>query len=201
MRLHVANPRPLCDRFLRFIVRCFFLRKIIIITIQPIIMRHYISCRAWTQFSRLTGRWCHRCGKGPEIRSELRDGQTPADRTDIVARVFYLELKELMQMFTHQQVMGRVVAYVYVIDHQKIGLPHSHILLILAPEDKPHSTDDYDRFVCAELPDKQKHPQLYDTVAKNMIHGPCGVLNPYSVCMSDGNCSKKFPKDPCATTT
>ena len=28
-RLHVANPRPLCDRFLRFIVRC-FLRKIII---------------------------------------------------------------------------------------------------------------------------------------------------------------------------
>ena len=23
-RLHVANPRPLCDRFLRFIVRCFF---------------------------------------------------------------------------------------------------------------------------------------------------------------------------------
>ena len=28
-RLHVANPLPLCDRFLRFIVRC-FLRKIII---------------------------------------------------------------------------------------------------------------------------------------------------------------------------
>ena len=23
LRLHVANPRPLCDRFLRFIVRCF----------------------------------------------------------------------------------------------------------------------------------------------------------------------------------
>ena len=28
-RLHVANPQPLCDSFLRFIVRC-FLRKIII---------------------------------------------------------------------------------------------------------------------------------------------------------------------------
>ena len=42
-------------------------------------MRHYISCRAWTQFSRQMspplygrliarwrhGRWCHRCGKGP----------------------------------------------------------------------------------------------------------------------------------------
>ena len=137
----------------------------------------------------------------PEIRSALRDGQIPADRPDIVARVFHLKLKELMNMLTHQQVMGRVVAYVYVIEHQKRGLPHSHILLILAPEDKPRSTDDYDRFVCAELPDKQKHPQLYETVAKNMIHGPCGVLNPHSVCMRDGNCTKNFPKDPCATTT
>ena len=81
------------------------------------------------------------------------------------------------------------------------GLPHSHILLILAPEDKPRSTDDYDRFVCAELPDKQKHPQLYETVAKNMIQGPCGVLNPHSVCMSEGNCTKKFPKNLFATTT
>ena len=27
LRLHVANPRPLCDRFLRFIVRCFFYEK------------------------------------------------------------------------------------------------------------------------------------------------------------------------------
>ena len=83
--------------------------------------------------------------------------------------------------------------------YQKI--PHSHILLILAPEDKSRSTDDYNRFVCAELPDKQKHPQLYETVAKNMIHGPCGVLNPHPVCMSDSNCTEKFPKDPCATTT
>ena len=136
----------------------------------------------------------------PEIRSALRDGQIPADRPDIVVRAFYLKLKELMQMLTHQQVMGHVVAYVYVIDHQKRGILHSHILLILAPDDKPRSTDDYDRFVCAELPDKQKHPQLYETVAKNMIHGPCGVLNPHSVCMSEGNCTKRFPKDPCANT-
>ena len=27
MYLHVANPRPLCDRFLRFMVRCFFTKK------------------------------------------------------------------------------------------------------------------------------------------------------------------------------
>ena len=28
LRLHVANPRPLCDRFWRFIVLCFFTTKI-----------------------------------------------------------------------------------------------------------------------------------------------------------------------------
>ena len=31
MRLHVANPRPLCDRFLRFIVRYFLREKIILV--------------------------------------------------------------------------------------------------------------------------------------------------------------------------
>ena len=27
LRLHLANPRPLCDRFLRFIVLCFLRKK------------------------------------------------------------------------------------------------------------------------------------------------------------------------------
>ena len=47
-------------------------------------MRHYISCRAWTQFSpppygRLIarwrhGRWCHHCGKGPCFYSNRAHG-------------------------------------------------------------------------------------------------------------------------------
>ncbi|XP_057434626.1 uncharacterized protein LOC130727495 [Lotus japonicus] len=46
----------------------------------------------------------------------------------------------------------------------------------------------------AELPDPQLYPKLYKAVSSYMIHGPCGVIDPKSVCMVEGKCSKHFPK-------
>ncbi|KAG3052363.1 hypothetical protein PI125_g26167 [Phytophthora idaei] len=48
--------------------------------------------------------------------------------------------------------------------------------------------------VSAELPDKEKNPQLYETVTTCMIHGPCGAAYPNAVCMKDGKWTKGFPK-------
>jgi ATP-dependent DNA helicase PIF1 len=75
------------------------------------------------------------------------------------------------------------------------GLPHAHILLIVHPDDKPRGPDDYDNIVCAELPNKDTHPELWGIVTRHMMHGPCGPLNPSCPCMEDQACTKKFPKE------
>ncbi|XP_057418906.1 uncharacterized protein LOC130713124 [Lotus japonicus] len=54
--------------------------------------------------------------------------------------------------------------------------------------------EDIDKHVSAELPDPKVYPNLYKAVSSYMMHGPCGVVDPKSVCMVDGKCSKHFPK-------
>ena len=70
--------------------------------------------------------------------------------------------------------LGRVVGHIHVVEFQKRGLPHAHILLIMAANDKPHSADDFDKVVCAEIPNPDTHSQLYATVTTTMMHRPCG---------------------------
>lgn len=121
---------------------------------------------------------------------------------DLYVRVFQAKLKQFLKYITkpvkghpsNKPLFGRVVARVHVIEFQKRGLPHAHILLILDGPDKPRTPDDYDHFVRAELPDKEKEPRLYKLVVENMLHGPCGANNDRSPCMVDGKCTKRFPK-------
>ena len=77
--------------------------------------------------------------------AELLPHQQPSDRPDLLARVFRLKLKVLLEDLLKFHVLGRPQASMYVIEFQKRGLPHAHILIILAPEDKLNSPDDYDR--------------------------------------------------------
>ena len=130
----------------------------------------------------------------PEITSELLPGQTAEDRPDIVTRVFKLKLNELMNDLTKRKFFGRAVAFIYVIEYQKRGLPHAHILLILHSADKPRTSADIDSMVCAEIPCQTTHPELYETIISFNLHGPCGTANPTAPCMTDGKCSRRFPK-------
>ena len=91
------------------------------------------------------------------------------------------------------QLFGRVVAYVYTIEFQKRGLPHCHMLLTLHVDDIIKSVQ-LDKLICAEIPNLDQNPRLFEIVKKFMIHGPCGALNTQASCMENGVCKKKFPK-------
>uniref|UniRef100_A0A453GBK2 Helitron helicase-like domain-containing protein n=1 Tax=Aegilops tauschii subsp. strangulata TaxID=200361 RepID=A0A453GBK2_AEGTS len=132
--------------------------------------------------------------KWEEITNELLPGQMSQDRPDIVAPVFYGKLEAMKDMLLKKMVLGVVVAYVYVVEFQKRGLPHAHFLLIMDSTYKLLVPEQYDRLISAELPDKQKYPELYAMVVKHMMHGPCSALNPKNVCMQDNECKCRYPR-------
>ncbi|KAL8154834.1 hypothetical protein AgCh_000257 [Apium graveolens] len=67
----------------------------------------------------------------------------------------------------------RIVNALHVIEFQKRGLPHAHMVIWLHPDSKPKTIQQVDRMVSAEIPDKQQDPHGYDAVKQFMIHGPC----------------------------
>lgn len=82
----------------------------------------------------------------------------------------------------------------YVVEFQKCGLPHVHMLIWLNHESKKKLNANVDKFVSAEIPDPSKDPIGYAAVSSFMIHGPCGMENTRSPCMKNMKCSKHFPK-------
>ncbi len=133
--------------------------------------------------------------KCPDITQNLPHGQRAEHRPDLVARVFEKQLHELLEDIHKKHVLGKPVALVHVIEFQKRGLPHAHLLIILEADSKLKDMHDIDSMIRAEIPDPDDEPELYDVIKTCMIHGPCGNLNPHSVCMVDGVCSKNYPKD------
>ena len=45
-----------------------------------------------------------------------------------------------------------------------------------------------------EIPNLQVDKKLHNIVIRNMVHGPCGTINPKSPCMEDGKCTKMYPR-------
>jgi hypothetical protein len=108
--------------------------------------------------------------------------------------VFRIKLKSLIKDLIDNQIFGEVVAHVYVIEFQKRGLPHAHILIVLGDGDKIKTAEQVDLIVRAEILDKEKFKLAFDTVTNCMMHGPCGIGYPDAPCIKDGKCSKDYPK-------
>ncbi|XP_058225284.1 uncharacterized protein LOC131334340 [Rhododendron vialii] len=139
--------------------------------------------------------------KWPEITSALLPHQTAVDRLDLVARVFELKRKALMKEIEKNKVFGQKVAHVYTIEFQKRGLPHMHVLFFLLGRDKIRTCAQVDKLVCAEFPNLEDDPELFETVKSCMVHGPCGARNPHATCMENGKCTKRYSRAFAETTT
>jgi hypothetical protein len=114
----------------------------------------------------------------PEVLAALLPGQTPADRFDLVSRVFHAKVQEFIKDITKGKILGEVQAYVYTIEFQKCNLPHMHMIVFLHPDYKLNTPEKVDSMISAEFPDQDEDPELYGLVKKYMVYGPCGVLNP-----------------------
>lgn len=106
-----------------------------------------------------------------EISDKLYVGQRAQDRPDLTSRVFRARLQDLKDQLFKKEIFGKVDAHVQVIEFQKRGLPHAHMLIILKSEYKITTPDQFDIFVCAEIQDRETYPELYDLVVKHMMHG------------------------------
>lgn len=127
--------------------------------------------------------------KWREIEENLLPGQQASDRPDICARVFNIKKNYLVDLIAKQNFFGKVAAYVYVIEFQKRGLPHIHMLITLKQNFKITTPEVIDKYISAEIPDPLENENLHNIVMRHMIHGPCG-----NWCLVDGQCSKHYPK-------
>jgi hypothetical protein len=130
--------------------------------------------------------------KWKEITDALLFGQIAKDHPELVTRVFNLKLDALLRDIKNG-VLGNVIVKIWVIEFQKKGLPHAHILLILDETSKLRTAEDFDLMVFAEIPDSICHPEAYETVTSCMVHGPCGPDFLNAQCMEQGKCKKRYP--------
>jgi hypothetical protein len=89
--------------------------------------------------------------------------------------VFKIKLKELINDIHKKHILGRTITRIYVIEFQKRGLPHAHILIFFAKDFKPHTVEDVNRMISAELPNLETNKLAHETIARCMMHGPCGA--------------------------
>ena len=86
--------------------------------------------------------------KWPDIVENIPKFLKPADKPDIICRVFHLKIKAFIECIKKEEVFGPVRSYVYSIEFQKRGLPHLHLSLT-CENDTIRDADDVDRFISA----------------------------------------------------
>ncbi|XP_074341884.1 uncharacterized protein LOC141679280 [Apium graveolens] len=125
----------------------------------------------------------------------------PQNSPDVMARVFRLKLDQLIDDIKKKNYFGTCLGVMYVVEFQKHGLPHVHMLIWLDSASKLNLQANVDKFVSAEILNPETDPVGYAVVNAFMVNGPCGQENPKSPCMKQFKCTRHFPKKFCNSTT
>ena len=133
-----------------------------------------------------------------EMKRELKQGQSPYDRPDLICRIYEMKRNEFMKDILVNGILGLCVAHVAVIEFQKRGAPHCHMLVWI--KDFYMTAENIDNIISAEIPDKNRDPELHSLVIDKMIHGPCNnfvTTNKYG-CRNGhptGQCARQYPRN------
>jgi hypothetical protein len=144
-----------------------------------------------------------------EIQSQLQNGNCWYNDPVLVCRVFKEKLEHLLQGIRDGKYFGgRKSCYLqYVIEFQKRGMPHAHMLIRLENFES-NSAEDIDEICSCAIPQDCHDScrncaqcRLRDVVMQNMIHGcfPWRCHKTKSE-KSEKRCHYRFPKEPQETT-
>jgi hypothetical protein len=139
----------------------------------------------------------------PEIQNRLRPSQTYNEVPLIVVRAFKVRLQRLIKILRKN--FGGSIYIIKIIEFQKRGLPHAHIVIkvrSLVPLhlrtlfNHPKLKDDIpvehiDKIISAELP--THNPALRRKIVRYMTHGRDHLTRENSRCQKDGKCIYGFP--------
>jgi hypothetical protein len=107
--------------------------------------------------------------------------------------MFKIKLKELINNIQNKHIMGCTIVGIYVIEFQKCELLYAHILIFFVEDCKPHMVKDVDCMISDKLPNPETNRLAHETIARCIMHGPCGAAFPNAACMEDGKCKKQYP--------
>jgi hypothetical protein len=123
-----------------------------------------------------------------EIKNNLLPAQQAVDNPALCARVFKMKFYKLKNRL--RELWGPQVYSLHVIEFQRGGLPHAHMVVKF-----PHPVDnptDIDHYVHCTMSHPTAQPNLYAKVMKHMYHS-----DDHKKCKKDANgkCYYKYPKD------
>lgn len=109
----------------------------------------------------------------PEIKrivTKFRPGTTCNDIANICVRLFYIKCRAILSDIISGKVFGYVISWFWVVEFQKRGLPHIHMMFTLDPKPKLSNPEDIDKIISAEIPEDDS--ELKELVFKHMLDGP-----------------------------